>query len=71
MEEICGAHMQRDETEMKRDTPQRVTSLTHREKVKKWTCSMCGSSELLCKVESYVLHRICKQCGFESKEMIS
>ena len=53
---------------MERDAPHRLIPLIEREKVKKWECPMCGSNEWLCKVEGYMFHRICKKCGFESKE---
>jgi Zn ribbon nucleic-acid-binding protein len=37
--------------------------------VKRWVCPLCGGDEWLYKVENFVLLRICKQCGFEVKEM--
>ena len=30
---------------------------------------MCGDDKRLCKVENFLLLQICKQCGFEVKEM--
>lgn len=34
-------------------------------------CSMCGIDGWLCRVKGYVLHWICKQYGFDSKEMMN
>jgi hypothetical protein len=71
VESFHGMHVRRSETGMKRDTPHRLTSLIETEKGRKSRCSMCGSDDWICKVKNYVLHRICKKCGFELKEMMS
>lgn len=37
---------------------------------KKERCPLCGSYEWIGEIESYVLHHVCKRCGFESKELV-
>lgn len=36
---------------------------------KKEECPMSGSHEWIGGVKDYILHHVCKRCGFESKEM--